>query len=351
MRRRLSGTLALTCSAALLLSGCSKPENKDGSKDTGSKPPAGGPAAAKSGSPEDLNYILKKYVKDGMVDYASLKKSSEDTARLDAFMKWQGEAKVSEMSKKAQEAFYINAYNSCCMKSVLDHYPVHCPLDIPGFFDKIKFKVGGEDLTVNDVEYNRLIPNYKDMRSHFAIVCADRGCLPLRPEVWTEANLDKNLEETMHAFVTKDKDAKAATQWKVVKDEKTGEVELWVSKEFEWYGKDFTSDPNRPASKPELFVKPWVDDETKKLLDSGSYKLRIVEWGWTLNETMPPVTPPSATAAKTGSPDDFDAILKKYVKDGLVDYGGLRKNADDMARFDAFMKWQAEAKVSEMSPK
>ncbi len=287
MIRREIRTLAILTALAVLGVGCkSKPEEK-GAKDGDKKPPSGAPSpAGKTSSPDDWSAILKKYVKDGKLDYASLKANADDMARLDAFMTWQGNAKVSEMSKKAQEAFYINAYNSCCVKAVLDHYPVHCPLDIAGFFDKIKFKVGGEDLTVNNIEYDRLIPNYKDMRSHMAIVCADRGCLPIRPEAYTEANLDRSLEEAMQKFVTIDKDAKAATQFKVEKDEKTGDVTVWVSKEFEWYAKDFTSDPNKPAAKPELFLSSWVDDDTRKVLESGNYKIKIVEWGWTLNEKL-----------------------------------------------------------------
>ena len=53
---------------------------------------------------------------------------------------------------------------------------------------------------------------------------------------------------------------------------------------FEWYGKKFTDDPKRPAAKPELFVLPYVDDDARKLLESGDYTLKIIEWNWTLNE-------------------------------------------------------------------
>ena len=59
-------------------------------------------------------------------------------ASFKKFVDWQGKADVKAMSKEEQIAFYINAYNSCCIQGVLDHYPVHSPNDI--FFDKLSPK-------------------------------------------------------------------------------------------------------------------------------------------------------------------------------------------------------------------
>lgn len=110
----------------------------------------GQPAEArKSGSeagPGDFDYILKKYVDGEFFNYKELKANQEDLARFERFMQWQADADVKSMSREDQIAFYINAYNSCSIKAVLDHYPVHTPLDVDGFFDKLTFKVGGEKL-------------------------------------------------------------------------------------------------------------------------------------------------------------------------------------------------------------
>ena len=68
------------------------------------------------------------------------------------------------MPEGDQIAFYINAYNSTNIKQVLDHYPIHSPMDIPGHFDAIKHRVAGEDLTVSQIEYDRLIADHKGKR-------------------------------------------------------------------------------------------------------------------------------------------------------------------------------------------
>ena len=228
------------------------------------------------GSPADYDAVLRKYVNGDYFEYGKLKKSKEDLARFERFMTWQAKADVKTMSRAGQIAFYINAYNSCCIQAILDNYPVHTPKDVDGFFDKLKFEVAGENLTVSEIEYDRLIANYKDMRAHFAVVCADRGCLPLKPSAYTGTSLDKDLEAAAQRFVTD------ARHFNV--DKESGEIRL--SKIFEWYGPKFLNDPTRPVQgeKPELYLTHWVDKDVQVLLESGKYKLKIIEWDWTLNE-------------------------------------------------------------------
>jgi hypothetical protein len=157
--------------------------------------------------------------------YQELANDKADRQRFDRYLQWQAEADVSKMTRDDQIAFYINAYNSCCIKAILDNYPVHTPKDVDGFFDKLTFKVGGEMLTISEIEYDRLIANYKDMRAHFAVVCADRGCLPLKPGAYTGTQLDEDLQAAANKFVSDPRHFSV--------DKAKGEVQ--ISKIFEWY--------------------------------------------------------------------------------------------------------------------
>lgn len=232
--------------------------------------------AEETGSPADYDFILKKYVKDDYFQYGELKKNREDLARFEKFMQWQAKTNIKSMSRNEQIAFYINAYNSCSIKAILDNYPVHSPKDVDGFFDKLKFQVAGEELTISEIEYDRLIANYKDMRAHFAVVCADRGCLALKAGAYSGKSLDADLEAAAQRFVGDERHFKV--------DKKSGEIQ--ISKIFEWYGLKFLDDPTRTVKgdKPELYLTPWVDKDVRDLLESGQYKLKIIEWDWTLNE-------------------------------------------------------------------
>ena len=232
-------------------------------------------AAAPAAAGTDLwDSLLKAYVHGDYVDYAGWKANAADMARLDQFLAWQGSAAPKSMSRDDQIAFYINAYNSTNIQQVLSHYPLHSPMDVDGYFDKIKHHVAGEDLTVSEIEYDRLIAPFKDMRAHFTVVCSDRGCLPIRAGAWRGATLDADLEAVAKKFVSDPRHFKADIAKK----------EIQISKIFEWYGAKFTADPKRPAAKPELFLLPYVDADARKLLESGDYTVKIIEWNWTLNE-------------------------------------------------------------------
>lgn len=229
-----------------------------------------------AGTASDFDVILQKYVHGDYFKYKELKANSNDLARFERFLKWQASADLKKMSREDQIAFYINAYNSCCIKAVLDRYPVHSPMDIDGFFDKLEFMVAGEYLTISGIEYDRLIANYLDMRAHFAVVCADRGCLPLKAGAYTGKNLETDLEGAAKKFVGDER------HFKVDHEKK----EVQISKIFEWYGEKFLKDPKLAieSGKPEGYLSYWVDEKTAKLLKSGEYALKIIEWNWTINE-------------------------------------------------------------------
>lgn len=278
--RRLcrSVALALLPFAISFLSGCTREGTATNShSDAVSQAVEGSkPQARATGGPEDFDTILRKYVNGDYFDYGKLKENTEDSRRFDRFLAWQGQADLSAMSHPEQIAFYINAYNACCIKGILDHYPVKTPQDIAGFFDQLKFEVAGESLTINQIESDRLIAKYRDMRAHFAIVCSDRSCLPLKPGAYNGGELDAALEGTAKRFVASPK------HFRVDRDKKV----VYVSKIFDWHGKNFLDDEKRAVTenRPELYLRPWLDEEARQLLESGEYRLEFIDWDWTLNE-------------------------------------------------------------------
>jgi hypothetical protein len=230
------------------------------------------------GGPADWDALLAKRVQGDYVDYAGWKADPADMARLRAFLDWQATADPKTMSRENAIAFWINAYNSSNIATVLEYYPVHSPMDISGYFDKIRHRVAGEDLTVSQIEYDHLIAGYQDMRAHFAVVCSDRGCLPIRAGAWKGETLDADLDAAAKRFAHDPRHFKADPAKK----------EIQISKIFEWYGPKFTKDPKRPVEKAELFLLPYVDADAKALLESGDYTVKIIEWNWTINEKRTP---------------------------------------------------------------
>src|ERR1700730_8469440 len=55
---------------------------------------------------------------------------------------------------------------------------------------RTKFKIGGRNFSLNDIETNEIRKQFQEQRIHFAIVCASRGCPWLSPDAFTGERSD-----------------------------------------------------------------------------------------------------------------------------------------------------------------
>lgn len=230
----------------------------------------------------DFSATLAKYVKDGQFDYAGLKANAEDMERFEAYLARMGKADASGFSKADHYAFWVNAYNAFNIKAVLDHWPIESPKSVEGYFDKLKFRVAGKEMTINDMEYVELIPNQNDGRAHFAVVCADNGSLALETEALTPANLDATLDKKTAEFVSNPENFRVDREKRIV----------YISQLFEWYDKDFTADPKFEGQKAVEYLVPYVDAETAEFLKTGDYAVEFIPWDWTVNDVAMNATAP-----------------------------------------------------------
>ncbi len=164
--------------------------------------------------------MLKAYVKpDGTglnrLDYAAFKEKDHDA--LKSYVKSLEATQVSSLNKKEQFAFWANLYNAKTIDVVLDHYPVTSIRKITikasllGFLKKSVgaggpwkakiMNVGGEKLSLDDVEHGIMRPIFKDPRVHYAVNCASIGCPNLRTTAFTGANLEKELNAGARDYV------------------------------------------------------------------------------------------------------------------------------------------------------
>ena len=175
---------------------------------------------------DDANSFLSTYVKNGRVDYKAIQASPE---QLTSILEQAKAIRVSKDDAKTYQAFWINVYNLSTIKGIVDNYPIKSPLDKKGFFDKIKYDVGGKQVTLNDIENKLLRPVYPDeARFHFVLVCAGLGCPPIINEAYRPETLESQLQRQTVA---------ALNDPNFVRINKKGKVLL--SQIFEWYKGDF----------------------------------------------------------------------------------------------------------------
>ncbi len=164
-----------------------------------------GAAAAAQPDPAVWNAILAARARDGGFDYRGT--TGQDRKRLSAYLANLGDADPKAMGRDECKAFLINAYNAMAVAIVLDRYPVKSILDVDGAFKSVRRRIGGEMLTLDDVE-NRL-RDFTDARIHFAIVCASKSCPPLAAKAYTAAGLSAALDAQGRAFVSRSLEERA----------------------------------------------------------------------------------------------------------------------------------------------
>ncbi len=208
------------------------------------------------------NAFLVKYVNNGLVDYGAIKKDPSDA---DYLYQQIGKMNVDKAESTTRKAFYINAYNIVVIYAVVKAMPIRSPMDVPGFFDGLKHRIAGEDLTLNDLENIKLRQAYKDGRIHFALACAAQSCPPLASFAYTGERIEDQLKERTVLTLNMKEWIKLHPAQKKVE----------VSKIFEWYKDDFISAGNSPLE--------WINQFRKEKIPS-SFEVGYYEYNWTLNK-------------------------------------------------------------------
>ena len=216
-----------------------------------------------------LDATLSAHVRDGRVDYAGLKKASGD---LDAWLDAASKFSESEFTRRPREerlAFLINLYNAATLRLILDHYPVASIRKIGPVWDPNKawkmpvVNVFGRAVSLDQVEHEMIRPVFKEPRVHFALVCAAKGCPPLRSEAYAAARLDAQLDDQARVFLGQEFKNRAGARTKTAN----------LSPIFKWYMDDFGGTKASVLS----YVKKWLPVDPE-------WAVEWTEYDWSLNE-------------------------------------------------------------------
>ena len=226
-----------------------------------------------------FNRVLQQHVKNARVDYAALKTHSEV---LDHYLEELAKippAEFSRWSETERLACLINLYNAATLKLIVEHYPLHSIRNIgflPGAaWRELTVRFGGQIMTLGHLENKIIRVKYQDPRIHFALVCAAKGCPPLRAEAYTGARLRAQLNDQARQFLSE------PTKNRFEADTKT----LYLSPIFKWYDKDFT----KTAGSLAAYVKPFLPEAQRlALTDSAKLKVRFTDYDWALNDVARP---------------------------------------------------------------
>ncbi len=239
--------------------------------------------AADVGSAGDFaswDRFLRRYVRDGGVDYEAARRRMEDLRAAVREIETPDRAVYEAWTPARRKAFWINAYNIGAVKQVLEHYPlrrafglsglrypVRSIQQIPGVWDAPVLTLLGKARSLDAIENDVLRAGFRDPRVHFALVCASLGCPVLRPEAYEGSRLDAQLTDQIRAFASDP----AKVRYDVSKDV------LHLSPIFKWFAGDF-----QPEGGPIEFLRPYLPEGTARRL-SGRTRIVWQAYDWSLN--------------------------------------------------------------------
>jgi len=233
---------------------------------------------------ERYGEVLETYVSDrALVDYQALQ---QDRLGLDAYnasLAAVSPDQLASWSDAEQIAYWVNAYNSLTLASIIDQAPIKDSIkDIKGVWKGRKHAVAAQSKTLDEIEHETLRKNFQEPRIHAALVCAAMSCPPLRQEPYRAEQLDAQLDDQVNQWL-----ANPETGLRI--DRENNKVHL--SKIFKWFGEDWVpgygTDSGFTGGEKQRavlnFVSNYVSPEDKAYLEAGDYSVSYLNYDWSLN--------------------------------------------------------------------
>ncbi len=229
------------------------------------------PIAPEAFSHGEFDAVLRQWVDDGIVQYPAIRRDG----RFDLYLSQLNRVDPRALpTRHAQLAYWINAYNAFAIKGIVDGLSPSTAWGRYRFFIGAAYEVGGERITLFDLEQRLLIPEYREPRIHFAIVCASQSCPKLRAEAYAPDRVDAQLEEQARQFVND------PSKNRFDRDRKVAHLSMI----FQWFEEDFA------AARGSLlaYVRHYVTDAAlAKELEEQAYRVEFLDYDWSLNGVPP----------------------------------------------------------------
>jgi hypothetical protein len=223
--------------------------------------------------------ILNKYVKNGLVDYKSLKNDNH----LDKYLFQLSETDPDKLNRKEKLAFWINAYNAFTLQVVRDNYPIESITDLHtggkviGYllgktvWDKEFIKINNKKYSLNDIEH-KILRKMNEPQIHFAIVCASSSCPELMNEAYEADKIETQLENQTRKFLN---------------DKTRNHIDLkgrkvFISKIFDWFEEDFGGNKENVLKFISKYIQENIASDIKTNI--SLWNISYEDYNWNLNE-------------------------------------------------------------------
>ena len=236
-----------------------------------------------------LTQVLATVVEGPVVNYSRLAADPAGLERYIAALASTERSALEAANRDDRLAFWINAYNACMLKRVIEHYPIrkaggllrlknaaagrpeNSVWQIDDVFTGAHCPVAGADRSQDEIEHDIIRP-MGDPRIHLAINCAALSCPPLVPQAYRGATLDRQLDERVMAFV------RDPAHFEVSLTDGTPTVT--TNRVLDWFNEDFGGHEGVLA-----FFAEYLDGADRDAVADPRAGLAFFDYDWTLNDT------------------------------------------------------------------
>lgn len=220
--------------------------------------------------------ILQSYVSapDGVglthFDYARLKSTSSDKAKLDGYIENLETINPTTLSENEAIAFWANLYNAVTIQVVIDNYPIQSIKKLGPFnsgpWKKDLVTVNGTDMSLNDIEHGTLRKQYSSPYIHYMVNCASVGCPNLLNTAWEAETLKAVRKKAAADYINSPRGA-------VVDGDK-----LTVSSIYDWFEEDFGGSKSGVIE----HIRQYATGDLSAAIKAGA-EIKKYDYDWSLN--------------------------------------------------------------------
>jgi hypothetical protein len=222
--------------------------------------------------------LLKKYVDaNGNLDYTGWNASAADQQALDQYLATLSSGSFAKTpTKKAQLAFWINAYNAVTVKGILREYPTtsikNHTAQLVGYniWHDLLLVVGSDQYSLDTIEH-KILRKLGVPEIHFAIVCASHSCPKLRNEAYAPEKIEQQLVGNAQDFFSSPENFRYDAQSNT----------FYVSSILKWFAGDFGDDQTAQLGS---IAKYLPSKAAQQAALSGKGSVKYLEYDWGLND-------------------------------------------------------------------
>ena len=238
----------------------------------------------------EFTEVVAAVVVESRVDYAKL---AGDDAGLRSYLARLAATDIAAVTNASHEdrlAFWINAYNACMLKRVIEHYPIkkaggfhgiknraagrpeNSVWQIKDVFTGDHCAVAGKERSQDEIEHEIIRP-MGDPRIHLAVNCAAISCPPLIARAYLGETLDELLQDRVRSFMSDPTHFDVTTEGdkRIVR----------VNKVLDWFKEDFGDKDGIRA-----FFAEYADGLYREALQDPDTELKFYDYDWTLNDIL-----------------------------------------------------------------